>query len=458
MKMRVPHVLVILCAMVVLATLATYVIPAGGYKRIQGPEGRPMVDPQSFEFQKQQPVGLFKMLEAVPRGLTDAGMIAFTIFIIGGAWEVINATGAIVVGVRRIMERLRGHEILLIPLLMLIFGAVSAIIGAIELAIVYIPVVLPLSLALGFDSMTAAGIVLASTCAAFSATLTNPFSVGVSQQVAGLPLYSGLSYRLIVLACFMAVSIAYVMRYAARVKRDPSKSLTREEDAVRTVSGLEPVEPGSRHALVGLVLVGAFALMVYGVLKLKWFMTEIGAVFFLVAVLSAVFGGLGLSRAAEEFSKGAQGVTLAALIVGFSRAIVVVVEQGNIIDTIVWSLARCVQSLPAGVTVLGLLVAVLLLEFVVPSASGKALITMPIMVPLADIVGVTRQTAVLVYQLGDGMCNIFYPIEGGTMAVLSLAGVPYEKWFKFILPLISIWLFMGSAFLLIAQAVRWGPF
>lgn len=462
--MKVPHVLVILFAMVIIAAIATYVVPAGRYNRVKGPEGRTVVDPTSFRFTSRSPVGLFGVFEAVPKGLTDAGMISFTIFIIGGTWEVIYATGAITAGVRRIMESLEDREILLIPLLMVIFGIISAIIGAAELAIVYMPVVLPLCRALGFDSMTAAGVVLASTCAAFSATLTNPFSVGLSQQIAGLPLYSGLGYRLIVLICFMAVTIVYVMRYAFRVRANPALSLTKEEDAARgrleitSMADQEAIRANPRHTVVGLILLGGFAFMIYGVLRLKWFMTEIGAVFFLVAVLAAIFGRLGLSRAAEEFSKGAAGVTLAALVVGFARAIVVVVEQGNIIDTIVWALARLVQNLPATITALGLLVAILLLEFVVPSASGKALITMPIMIPLADIVGVTRQTAVLVYQLGDGLCNICYPIEGSTMAVLSMAGIPYEKWLKFIMPLVALWFAMGSVFLFIAQAIKWGPF
>lgn len=458
MRIRVPHVFVILVVAVLLAAAATWVVPGGSYERHKDPSGRTVVVPDSFKYAPAKPVGLWGALKAIPEGLTQAAMISVCVLIMGGTWQVLGATGTIAVGLDRTVRVLKGREILVIPLLMLVFGAVAAIIGAAELAIVYIPVVLPLALTLGFDSMTAAAIVLLSTTAAFTATLTNPFSVGIGQQIAGLPLYSGVGFRLIVLGTFMAVSIGYVMWYARRVQRNPDASLTREEDQRRERKVTEAPQVGLSHRLILLTLVGAFVAMVYGVLRLQWFLNEISALFFLVAVLAGVLGRLGLDRTATEFARGCGDVVVAAMVVGLARSIVVVVEKAGIIDTIVHGLAGFVSGLPGAVTAVCMLIAVMLLEFVVPSASGKALITMPILVPLADVVGVTRQTAVLVYQLGDGLCNAFYPIEGGTMAVLSMAGVPYNKWIRFVGPLMVVWFILATMFLVIAHAIRWGPF
>ena len=190
----------------------------------------------------------------------------------------------------------------------------------------------------------------------------------------------------------------------------------------------------------------------------KWDMPQIGGIFIAMAVISGLLGGLSSRQLSESFLKGCHDVLIGALIIGIARGVAVVMVQGQIMDTIVFGLANAVKALPGTVTSVGMLVVQSLFNFLVPSGSGQTLITMPIMAPLADIVGVTRQTAVLALQYGDGISNIFYPTSGYFMASLALAGVPWEKWAKFMLPLFGIWSATGAVFLIISQLIQWGPF
>jgi len=459
-KRNFPNVMVILFAMLIIATIATWAVPAGEYERELGPDDREVVVPDSFTYIERTPVGPFELFEAIPRGMTEAGMISFTIFIIGGAWAVVNATGAISVSLDKLGKKLKGREVWIIPIVMIIFASVGCFIGAVELSLVYVPVLIPLMLALRYDLVTAAATALVATVGSQAAALTNPFSIGIAQDIAGLPLYSGIEYRIVVLVTFIAVGILYVMRYANQVKKDPQKGLVYEEtlELQKKLSEQQEIEPRSEHNIIIIILFAGLAAFIYGVLRLNWFMFEIGAIFAIIAVAAGIVGRLSANRIAEIFIEGAKGVALAALVVGLARGILIIIEDGNIIDTIIMGLVVFVGALPGYITSAGMLIAQSLFNFLVPSASGQTLITMPILAPLADVVGITRQTTVLATQLGDGITNIFYPVSGVLMACLAIARIPYERWIKFIFPLVLIWTGLGVVFLVIAQLIQWGPF
>lgn len=459
-KMYMPNVFVILLGMMIIAMIATWVVPSGSFERVEGPDGRMLVVPGSYESTVSTPVGIFELFQAVPKGLTEAGMIAFTILIIGGTWQVLNYTGAISMGIGKMVTKLGQREKVIIPIMMVIFASIAAFIGAMELAIVYIPIMIALCLALRLDVLTAVAISLVSVGAGFAASLTNPFTVGLGQQIAGLPLYSGIGYRLIVLSTFVSVGILYVLRYAGKVKKDPRNSLVYEEN-------LEFIEAHGdagfsiekkEHKLIGLLLLIAFGAIIFGVLKLGWFMFEIGAVFFIIAIVSGLLARMSLNDIADNFVEGTKTVILAALVVGFARGILIIIESGGIIDTIIMGLVSMIGGLPQGLSIIGIFIAQSLFNFLVPSGSGQVLITMPILSPLSEIVGITKQSTVLATQLGDGISNILYPVSGVLMASLAYAKVPYITWVKFIMPLMIIWTLLGCIFLFIAQAIQWGPF
>lgn len=455
-----PNVFVILLTMMFLAMIATWIVPAGSYERVEGPEGRMVVVPDSYVSTDSTPVGVFELFQAVPQGLTEAGMIAFTILIIGGTWQVLNYTGAISMGIGKMVTKIGDREKIIIPIMMVIFACIAAFIGAMELAIVYIPIMIALCLALRLDVLTAVAMSLVSVGAGFAASLTNPFTVGLGQQIAGLPLYSGIGYRLIVLSVFVIVGILYVLRYAGKVRRDPKNSLVYEENLefIKAQDKAGFIEEKKEHKFIGLILILAFAVIVFGVLKLGWFMYEIGAIFFIVAIVSGLIARMSLNEISDNFVEGTKTVILAALVVGFARGILIIIESGGIIDTIIMGLVAMIGGLPEGLSVVGIFIAQSLFNFLVPSGSGQVLITMPILSPLSEIVGITKQSTVLATQLGDGISNILYPVSGVLMASLAYAKIPYITWVKFIMPLMLIWTGLGCIFLFIAQAIQWGPF
>lgn len=459
-KFSMPNVFVILLAMMFLAMLATWIVPAGSFERVEGVEGRMVVVPDSYQVTESTPVGIFELFMAVPQGLTEAAMIAWTILIIGGTWQVLNSTGAISMGVGKMVTKLGKREAIIIPIMMMVFASIAAFIGAMELAIVYIPIMIALCLALKLDTLTAVGISLVSVGGAFAASLTNPFTVGLAQQIAGLPLYSGIGYRIIVLLTFLGVGILYVLRYARKVKADPKNSLVYEENLkfAEAYKDNEFVKERKEHKIIGALLIAAFAVIVFGVLRLGWFMFEIGAIFFVIAIVSGLISRMSFDDISNNFIEGAKSVLMAALVVGLARSILIIIESGGIIDTIIMGLVAMINGLPQSISVVGFFLAQSIFNFLVPSGSGQVLITMPILSSVSEIVGITKQSTVLATQLGDGITNILYPVSGVLMASLAYGKIPYFTWVKFILPLILIWTGLGCLFLIISQIIQWGPF
>lgn len=463
-SLRVPHIYVILFSFIAIMAICTYLIPAGIYDRIPV-EGtsRVMIDPTSYHTIARTPVGLLDLFIAIPQGFVEAGWVVVLTFCVGGGFVVVKKTGAIRVGVDKLAQKLAQKGILIIPVLMAVFAIIDAFIGMPELCMVYVPIILPLMLVLGFDSITAAAVALCGSAAGFTAALTNPFTVAIAQKIAGLPLYSGIAFRVVTLIVTLIVGILFVMRYANKIKKNPLASSMYELDLTKREELLESnnnnVEKATKNEkLAGISAILIFCIMIFGVLQYQWDMPQIGGIFIAMGIVSGLLGGLSTRQISDAFTEGCHDVLIGALIIGIARGVAVVMVQGQIMDTIVYGLAQMVQSLPSAITVLGMLVVQTLFNFLVPSGSGQTLITMPIMAPLADIVGVTRQTAVLALQYGDGLSNIFYPTSGYFMASLALAGIPWEKWAKFMLPLFLIWTCVGGVFLVIAQMIQWGPF
>lgn len=442
---RFPHTYVLLLALCAVAAVLTHVIPAGSFQRVeQG--GRQVVVPGSYALQAAHPAGIGDVFMAWPRGLAATASIVFYIFLIGGTFGVINATGAVDAAIGVVVRAGRGRGPWVLTVLLLAFSVGGGTIGMAEETLPFIPALVLLSRRMGYDDVTGCAIALVGAGAGFSGAFLNPFTVGVGQGIAGVPLFSGMGYRLIVWTVITAIAIAYVLRYARRVRRDPG-------DFVAETPAHAPLT--SRHRAVLAVLAATLAAVVVGAMELHWGLDQLAALFVAAAVLSGAAAGLGASTTAERFVEGAAGIAGGALVVGLARGVLVIFDGAGVTDTLLDAMAGAVVGLPAGASVMGIYAVQVALSYVVPSGSGQAALALPILIPLADMVGVTRQTSVLAYQFGDGFSNILTPTQGYFMAALALAKIPFARWARFVFPLQLIWLAAGALLLLIAHAIGW---
>lgn len=461
-QFKVPHTYVILFTVILIMAILTYIIPAGEFDRVKDEAtGRTLVDPTSFHQVDQNPIKFFDLFQSIPKGMKDAQSIIFFIFIVGGAFQMITATGAIEAGIGKIATGLKGKEKFMIPIFLGIFSLGGATFGMAEEAIVFVPIGIALARALGYDAITGTAMITLGAACGFTSGFMNPFTVGVAQGIAELPLFSGLQVRIGFLVIFLIVTAWYLMRYAEKVKKDPSMSYVRaleieEKDQHIDLSNIPALE--SKHHLVLATIVGGFGFIIWGVFKNGWYITEIGSAFLAMGIIGGFLGRLSPSRLAQEFVIGAKSIVFGALVVGVARGILVVMQDGAIMDSIINGLAMAIQSLPKGISVLGMYFTQVVINFFIPSGSGQAAATMPIMKPLADIIGITRQTAVVAYQFGDGFTNSIIPTSAALMGVLSIAKISYEDWFKFLWPLMSIWIGIGAVIMLVVNAMNFGPF
>jgi uncharacterized ion transporter superfamily protein YfcC len=459
MKIRVPHTYVLLIGLIALAAISTWIIPAGSYDRVVD-NGREVVAPHSYHSVEARPAGFGALILAFPRGLLEIAQIVFYIFIIGGAFGVFNRTGVIQAGVRALVRRLGRNKALIVPLLTVVFAVGGGTIGIAEETLVFLPALLLLARSLGYDSLLAGGIALVGANAGFAAAFMNPFTVGVAQGIVGLPLFSGMPFRLGLWALMTAVTVVFLARYAGRVAAKPGTSLMYEFDRTREplpdAAGAEPFT--KRHSLVLALIAAALVLLVVGAIRWHWGILELSGLFFGLALVAGPLGGLTLDDTVRAFIQGASDITYAALIVGLARGTLVVLRDARVIDTITHAMALTLRGLPSSLSAVGIYVVQNLLHFIVPSGSGQAAVSMPVLAPLGDLVGVTRQTNVLAYQLGNGLTNVFIPTQGYFMAALGILRIPWTKWVRWLLPLLGIWLLIGCGAVILASAIRLGPF
>lgn len=459
-KFKMPHIYVILFIFGVIATLATYIVPSGEFKRIKGPEGREMVDADSFHYITSAPVGIVDFISIIPRGLIEAGEIVFFTLIIGGMFMVLRRTGIIEIAVDNLARRFIYKSILIIPVLTTVFAIVATLIGTAELSLVYIPVIIPLIIALGYDSITATAIALCGTVVGFTVGVLNPINTGLAQKLSGIPVFSGIGLRIVLFIVVLAVTIIFIMHYAKKVQKQPTLSSVYEDDSEKRalyqhITEHAPSKSTTRQKWGIAVIFAFFIILVYGVTTQGWFMVEMAGLFIFMGVIVGYVSGLSMQTICEAFNDGFKDVLMGAIIVGLARSIAVVLEDGKIMDTIVHGLGSVIDGTTPTIAVIGMYAVQMLINFIISSGSGQALVTMPIMAPLSDMLGITRQTAVLAFQLGDGFTHIFYPTSGYFMAALAIGGVSYTKWIRFFFPLFIIWAIISIITLIIAQLSGW---
>jgi len=434
----------LLLGFIALAAVMSYLLPAGQFDRRDDPvTGRKVVVAGTYHGVPQVPVTPFQAVVAIPKGMAAAAPVIFLVFLIGGAFGVVDRTGALRRGVAWMAQRLERRELLVIPIVCLAFGTAGALDNMHEEIIPLVPVLLLLTTRLGFDHVVAAAISVGSAGVGSAFSPINPFQVGIAQKLAGLPLLSASGFRLVFLAVALALWIAAVSRYALATRTARLSEVNEEE---------KPLDV--RDGLVLITILITFAIFIIGVMSYGWDFDQMSALFFIMGIVVGLIGRLGVDRTADAFVEGFRSMAFAAMLIGFARAIYVVAEQGQIIDTIVNGLFAPLSHFPVGVAAAGMMVTQFIVHFPVPSVTGHAVLTLPVLVPLSDLLGLSRQVTVLTYQYGGGLCNIVAPTNGGLMAILAAAGVPYGKWIRFLAPIYAGLFLLGLIAVGIAILIR----
>ncbi|MDF2773389.1 MAG: hypothetical protein K0S86_2884 [Geminicoccaceae bacterium] len=438
--MRLPHPVLLLLGGIVIAAALTWVLPAGEFERRDDPAtGRSLVVPGTYHRVEAAPVGPLGALVAVPRGMVAAAEVIISILLVGGAFALVEQLGTLTRGAQAIVRAFRGRGTWALIPVSLLFATFGALENMQEEIIALVPVLLVLGRGLGVDALT---MVAASTGAAAVGAAygpSNPYQAGIALKLAQLPLLSGAGLRLVLLVVALAIWIALTMRHATR------------NPAARSDDEGTAVEPLTRRDAVILVLILApLATYVIGVLQLDWGFNELSALFFLAALIIGVIGGLGASGSTAAYLKGMEAMVAAAILVGVARGISVVLTDGRVIDTIVQALASPLFGKPPQLAGILMVPIHAIIHLPVPSVSGQAALTMPILIPLSDLIGLSRQAAVLAYQTGAGLSELIIPTNAALMAVLLGAGVPYSRWLGFAIRGFVLLSVVGIAGILVA--------
>ena len=422
-RFRVPHPLVLLTGCIILASMASYVLPAGEFERSMDEEtGTIAVVAGTYQQVEQTPVNLFLAMVALPRGMVDAGGVIFLVFLIGGALTVVDETGALRRGISSLVRALKGRDLLIIAAISLFFATGGVVQNMQEEIIPLIPVVLIVTSRLGFTPLVAMAISAGAAFVGSAFSPINPFQVLIAQDAAGVIPVSGWAFRVVFLLIALVFWIGMTMRYAVRTRVAPEIGRTEDpEDSL-----------GPRDWVILSMLLCTFVLMGY---LARIGFNHMSAAFFIMGVLAGAVSGMGPSRIAQAYVNGFRQMAYAALLIGFARTIYVVLLDGRIIDTIVYGMFQPLESLPSLTSALGMVVAQAAIHVPIPSVSSQAVLTMPVLIPLSDLLEISRQVTVLAYQYGAGLCDLVTPTNGALMAILAAAGVRYEDWIKFTGPL-----------------------
>ena len=452
---QLPHIYVLLFSIIVVCTILTWVLPAGEFDRVVNEAtGRTVAVAGTFHTVEQSPVGIFQMFQAIYNGMCDAGSVTFFVFISYASINIIISSGAFNGLVAGLLKVFKGKaRVAIIPIFMFIVGIASSTIGLFEEWFPFVPVFAGIAVAMGFDAVVGVAIVAFGAAMGYSGAMMNPFTVGVAQGIAEVAPMSGMGYRFFCHMALLVVGSALTIRYALKIQADPSKSLVYGETEHITMSedDVQNSPFGIREKLVLLILLAGIIAVVYGCKVYGWYFAELSAVFVIMGILSAIVMGWGPNKIGELYSKGFTDIAMACMMIGLARGILMVLQAGNIIDTVVYYFSLPLAAFPSWFCGVAMLAMQTLLNFLIPSGSGQAATSMPIMAPLSDLLGVSRDTAVLAFQFGDGLSNVLWPTA--FPAVLAgLAGIKVEKWWKFAIP-IGVALFLTQAVLMILAVV-----
>lgn len=456
-KFKLPSTLTLLVMMIVLFTALTWIIPAGSYERIKTDAGVTQVDPNSFQYIEQSPVSPIRIVTSIPSALIKQTKIVTFLLLVGGAIQVISATGVVDAALGWLCDKLGDKDLVIVPIMTIFFAVLSAC-GINTASISFIPIGLMISKALKLDNIIGVSIVMMGVCCGWSGGAFTANTTGIAQSIIGLPMFSGWQFRLAVSAVFLVLVCTYQHKYALKIRKDPTKSLVYNPNGGTAVEGRELPKMDARH-LIGLVifLVG-FCVVVYGAVN-GWDMyTEVSSVFLVMGLLMAIVCGMGEKEIIKEFNAGARSVTAGAITCGVAAAMNLIMTEGCIIDTIVHAFGVVMSGLPVSLSTLVMYAFQTMLNTFIPSGSSQAVASIPIASALGYVLEIPQQIVVLAFNFGDGITNQIIPMSGTLMASIGIAGIAWETWVKYVWKMIAGMLLIGAVALEIALLINLGPF
>lgn len=461
-KIKVPHIFVILVCIAIFFAALSWIVPAGAYERVADPNsGRTVIDPGSFRYLEKTPITFIQFISSYSAGFMNAASMIFMTLVVGGTFGIINELGIIPAALAAILKKFSGRQELAIPFLILVFGLFDSFMGAPELCMIFLPMILPLVLSLGFDTMTAVGIVICGNCVGYSTGMGNPFTTIIGQKICQLPLYSGMWYRAVCFVVFYLITTWYILRYAKKIRKNPTLSVTYADDQLRRNAKTDVdknAKLSKKNKISCVFIVACFLFNIFGVIRLGWDIAEMTGLFLVMSVGAGVLSGHSLTETCKMFMGGAKDILQGALVMCFARTIAVIMTNSNNLDVFVHAISKLAAAFPPTFAIVGIFLAAVLINFPINSGSGQMSATMPIMSPLADILHVSKQGAVLATQFGDGWSNTMYPTNASYMATLAVAKVNWTDWLKFQFPLQLMWTGASIVMLVIAQVIQLGPF
>ncbi|KRD05087.1 C4-dicarboxylate ABC transporter [Flavobacterium sp. Root901] len=446
-----PDTITIILVITVLFIGLTWVIPAGEFDRTITNNTEKIIA-GSYKHVASSPQGIKAFLEAPIKGFISASQIIAFVFLVGGAFSIINLTGAINAGLYNVIQfsqKRPKHKIFIVPFLVVLFSFAGATFGMSEEILIFILITVPMAKVMGYDAIVGAAIPIVGTGVGFGGAFSNPFTIGIAQGIAQIPIFSGMEYRIFVWFVLTTCACAVITHYAIKIEKNPQKSLlfgiTDEKESNQEVPDFKL---DGRRKIILYALFASIFILIYGVSNYDWYINEIAALFLALAIFVAIIYRMSMSTAIDAFVLGAKDMMTAALVIGLAKGLLIIAQEGKIIDTILNSIVAITQNTPTAVSAECIFFFQSFLNFFIPSGSGQASLTMPIIIPICDASEISRQMAVLTFQLGDGFTNLIIPTSGVTMGALSLAKIPYSKWFKWMLPRMLVFLIASMLLIL----------
>ncbi len=451
---KIPHAVTLLFVIFIFVTVLTYLLPAGLYERVEV-DGRMRVVPGSYELVNPTPVGLLAMFKAIPLGFKAAVEIVFIVLAGGIMFGIMDATKAVENSVGTLVKSIGiKRRYLIVVLMTFVFGFLGVAVGY-ENNIAMVPIAAVLSLAIGGDLVLAAGISVGAMTVGFGLSPINPYTVGTGHKIAELQMFSGAGLRSAL--CFLALSLMafYNVRYLKKITANPSRGLGQglNEEGISLGKAVSEYRMSTQNWLVLLVFVLGLFVIIYGVFEYHWYINELSAIFLMIALASGVIARMKPTEISETVLRSVGSVAPGAFMVGFATTIKVLMEMGQISDTISYKLAGMLEGLSSYASAISMSLSQCVINFFIPSGSGQALATLPVMIPLGDVLGLTPQIAILAYQIGDGVTNLLNPTLGGLIAMLAMCRVPLDRWLRFIFPMALLILVISWIFLTVAVAI-----